>query len=84
MALCFIGGIMQKFIEKNLTAILTKEGKLFVSYNPETGVASQGSTKKSALENLKEAVELFLEDDPINLKSQREVVEFKAKVKVNA
>ena len=75
---------MQKFVEKNLTAIITKEGKFFVSFNPETGVASQGATKKEALDNLKEAVELFLEDDPINLKSEREVLEFKAKVKVYA
>ena len=72
---------MQKFVEKNLTAVITKEGKWFVSYNPETGVASQGKTKKASLDNLKEAVELFLEDDPINLKTQREVLEFKAKVK---
>lgn len=79
-----IGGIMQKFIEKSLTAVITKEGKWFVSFNPETGVASQGSTKKAALENLKEAVELFLEDDPISIKAERDVVEFKAKVKVNA
>lgn len=57
---------MAKFEEKELSAILTKEDKWIVAYNPETGVASQGKTRKSALKNLKEAVELFLEEDPIS------------------
>ena len=74
---------MKGFEEKELTAIITKEGKLFSTFNPETGVASQGKTKKEAIDNLKEAVELFFEDDPIGL-PEREVVEFKAKVKIHA
>jgi len=67
-------------MERKFSAVLTKEGKWFVSYCPELGVSSQGTTRKSALKNLKEAVELFLEEDPIGLPSKREVVEFKAKV----
>jgi predicted RNase H-like HicB family nuclease len=45
------------------SAIITKEDKLYVALCPELNVASQGTTEKEALTNLKEAVELFLEDD---------------------
>lgn len=71
-------------MEKVFSAIITKEENWFVSYCPELGVASQGKTKKAALSNLKEAVELFLEDDPIGLPEKREVLEFKAKVFAHA
>jgi len=71
-------------MEKRFSAVITKEGKWFVSYCLELGVTSQGRTKKSALTNLKEAVELYLEDDPLALPEKREVLEFKAKVKVHA
>ena len=71
-------------MEKTFSAVITKEGKWFVSFCPELGVASQGTTKKSALNNLKEAVELYLEEDPVFIPEKREVVEFKAKVKAYA
>ena len=70
--------------DRKFSAVITKEEKLFVSYCPELGVASQGKTKQGALANLKEAVELFLEDDPIGLPEKRQVVEFKAKVMAHA
>jgi predicted RNase H-like HicB family nuclease len=71
-------------MERKFSAVITKEGKMFVSYCPELGVASQGKTKKNALENLKEAVELYLEEDPIKMPEEREVLEFKAKVMAHA
>jgi len=43
------------------TAILEKEGDMYVSLCPELDVASQGATVEEATANLKEAVELFLE-----------------------
>jgi predicted RNase H-like HicB family nuclease len=43
------------------TAILEKEGDLFVALCPELDVASQGTTVEEATANLREAVELFLE-----------------------
>jgi predicted RNase H-like HicB family nuclease len=43
------------------TAILEREGDLYVALCPELDVASQGSTVEEATANLKEAVELFLE-----------------------
>jgi len=43
------------------TAILEKEGDLYVALCPELDVASQGTTVEEATANLKETVELFLE-----------------------
>ena len=43
------------------TAIVEKEGDLYVALCPELDVASQGTTVEDAAANLKEAVELFLE-----------------------
>jgi predicted RNase H-like HicB family nuclease len=47
--------------KKQFTAVLHKEEDWYVSLCPELDVASQGKTLEKALENLKEAVELFLE-----------------------
>lgn len=58
---------MKKYV---LTAILTKEGGWYVAENPETGVASQGKTVDGALDNLKEAVELYLEEFPLKQASR--------------
>lgn len=46
------------------TTILNKEGKWYVARCVELGVVSQGRTIEEAKENLKEAVELYLEDQP--------------------
>ncbi len=46
------------------TAIIIKEKKWYVSRCVELGVVSQGKTIEEAQENLKEAVELYLEDNP--------------------
>ena len=48
------------------TAIIRKEGKWFVARSLELGVTSQGRTIEQAKNNLKEAVELYLEDAPKN------------------
>ena len=44
-----------------LTAAIHREGDGFVALCPELDVASQGDTVEQARENLREAVELFLE-----------------------
>lgn len=51
-----------------MLAILTpaEEGG-FVALNPETGTTTQGETIEEALANLREAVELFLEEFPIKI-----------------
>jgi len=47
------------------SAIITKEDKIFVALCPELNVVSQGNDENNALENLKEAVSLFLEDEDV-------------------
>ena len=43
------------------TAIVEKEGEVYVALCPALDVASQGASIEQATANLKEAVELFLE-----------------------
>lgn len=50
-----------------LHTIVWKENKLFVAKFLELELASQGKTKKEALANLKEALELYLEDEKSGL-----------------
>jgi predicted RNase H-like HicB family nuclease len=55
--------ISMKSMEKlNVTAIIWQEDDVYVSKCPELEVASAGDTPEEALENLKEAVELYLEN----------------------
>ena len=52
-----------------LTAVLThaEEGG-FVALNPETGTTTQGETVEDALDNLREATALYLEEFPLSVK----------------
>ena len=45
------------------SSVVTKEEKWYVASCPELGVASQGKTVEEAIDNLKEAIELYLEDE---------------------
>ncbi len=47
------------------SAILHKENNLYVAECPEVGTVSQGSSVEEAVENLKEATELYLEEFPL-------------------
>ena len=47
------------------TAIVHKEGDLYVAECPEVGTVSQGSSIEEAVANLKEATELYLEEFPL-------------------
>jgi predicted RNase H-like HicB family nuclease len=46
------------------TIIYHKEGKWYVAYCPDLGVTSQGDSLEEAQDNIKEAIELYLEDVP--------------------
>ena len=43
------------------------DSRVQLAFNPETGTTSQGATLDEALANLREAVELFLEEFPMRL-----------------
>ena len=44
-----------------LTAIIEREGDRYVAVCPELDIASQGDSVEQARDNLREALELFLE-----------------------
>ena len=48
-------------MNRQLTAIIEKEGDGYVALCPEVDVASQGDTVGEARDNLKEALDLFFE-----------------------
>ncbi len=54
-------------MKSKLSGILHKEGDWYVSWCPELDIASQGKTVEEALLNLQEAVELYLEDEDVQL-----------------
>ncbi len=51
-----------KFMKFKLTSFFTKEDTGYSVLCPELGVASQGETIFEAKKNIKEAIELFIED----------------------
>lgn len=61
------------------TAVLHKEGDLYVAECPEVGTISQGKNVEEAIRNLKEATELYLEEFPTESKSRPLVTVFEAR-----
>ena len=61
------------------TAVLHKEGDLYVAECPEVGTVSQGKTVEEAIANLKEATELYLEEFPPEGSSRPLVTVFEAR-----
>ena len=49
---------------RTLTAVLHKEGDIYVAECPEVGTVSQGASIEEAIGNLREATELYLEEFP--------------------
>ncbi|PXF61361.1 MAG: HicB family protein [Candidatus Methanogaster sp.] len=47
------------------TAVLHKEEDMYVAECPEVGTASQGDTIEAAVNNLKGATELYLDEFPL-------------------
>ncbi|MCP4374533.1 MAG: type II toxin-antitoxin system HicB family antitoxin [Deltaproteobacteria bacterium] len=47
------------------TAVVHKEKNLYVAECPEVGTASQGENIEEAVNNLREATELYLEEFPV-------------------
>jgi predicted RNase H-like HicB family nuclease len=56
----------------DFSAVVRREGKLYVALCPEVDVASQGKSVEEALKNLKEALELYLEDEDVEKPSKVE------------
>lgn len=50
---------------QQFSAVIHKENNIYVASCPEIGTISQGLTIEEAVENLKEATELYLDEFPI-------------------
>ena len=61
---------------KILTAVLHKEDDMYVAECPEVGTFSQGRTIEEAVNNLKEATELYLEEFPLEKESKSIITTF--------
>ncbi len=66
---------------KTLSAIIHKEDDIYVAECPEVGTVSQGGTLEQAVENLKEATELYLEEFPLKQGAHPILTTFNVKVK---
>ncbi len=66
-------------MEKEYQVIIKKGEIAFVAECPKLGVVSQGNTEKEALANIKEAIELFLEEENMPTKLKESTLK-KAKV----
>ena len=53
-----------------LSAVVWREEGLYVALCPELDVASQGKSVEKALQNLKEALELYLDDEDVEKPSR--------------
>ena len=57
----------RKRLKSGLHALVWKEDNWYVARAVEVEVASQGKTKKEALANIEEALELYFEDEKLPL-----------------
>ncbi len=54
-------------------AVLSREGNWIAALCPELDVASEGKTVEEAMKNLKEAIELYLEDEDLKSIPRKEI-----------
>jgi predicted RNase H-like HicB family nuclease len=64
--------------KRTLSAIIHREGDIYVADCPEVGTVSQGASVEEAIANLKEATELYLEEFPTPVASQPLLTTFEA------
>ena len=68
---------------RQLTAVIEREGDVYVALSPELDIASQGDTVESAKKNLVEALELFFESaDPTEVSRRLHTEVFVTRVEV--
>ena len=65
---------------QSFTAVLHKEGDMYVAECPEVGTVSQGKNIDEAVSNLKEATELYLEEFPVKEKRKTWLTTFEVAI----
>lgn len=73
-----MGGIIM--VLRTFSAVIHKEEDIYVAECPEVGTVSQGCTVEEAIENLKEATELYLDEFPMPEVAKILMTTFEAKV----
>ena len=68
---------------ESFTALIKKGERQFVALCPELDVVSQGYTVEEALLNLREAVELYIEEEGIPERFSRDTIIVNFQVEVN-
>ena len=61
---------LQYRMKQMLSAVIHKEEDMYIAECPEVGTVSQGKTIEEALNNLKEATVLYLEEFPMKVESK--------------
>ena len=56
------------------SAVLWKEDRLQIAWSPELDITSQGKSVEDALNNLREAIELYLEDEDAKIPTERSAI----------
>lgn len=64
---------------RTFTAVVHREGDLYVADCPEVGTVSQGKSLEEAVSNLREATELYLEEFPLPEAERPVLTTFEAK-----
>jgi predicted RNase H-like HicB family nuclease len=58
-------------VKKTFTLVIQREEDMYVALCPELDIASQGESVQAARDNIREAIELFLEDaDPTEVEQR--------------
>ncbi len=65
-----------------VTVFVWREGKWYIAYEPSSGIASQGKSVKEALDNLREALELYLEEKDAKIYQVERVMITKLKIPI--
>jgi predicted RNase H-like HicB family nuclease len=60
-------------VRRTFLAVVCKEDDMYVAQCPEVSTASQGYTLAEAVANLREATELYLEEEPAAVQRTGEV-----------
>jgi predicted RNase H-like HicB family nuclease len=68
---------------ETFTAVIQKDEDMYVAKCTEVGTVSQGNTIEEAVNNLKEATELYLEEFPLEEKHRSLITTFDITVQSN-
>jgi len=69
---------------ENFSALITKEEDMYIAKCPELGTVSQGKTIEEAIDNLREATELYTEEFPIKSRVRALLTTFQISNSLNA